>query len=84
VVGLPVTANGKQRSSIRGEVPSSAVTNVVANSRWRCKRQRRAEAIYSCTGSFTFDKAWAAVGKAIVDYRTPQIGETMRQVLRTK
>jgi creatinine amidohydrolase/Fe(II)-dependent formamide hydrolase-like protein len=38
----------------------------------------------SGTGGFPFDKASAAIGKQIVDYRTPQVGDTMLQVLRAK
>ena len=38
----------------------------------------------SGTGGFPYDKASATVGKQIVDYRTPQIGDTMLHVLRAK
>lgn len=38
----------------------------------------------SGTGGFPFDKASAAIGKQIVEHRTPQIGETILQVLRAK
>ena len=38
----------------------------------------------SGSGGFPFDKASAAVGKQIVDYRTARIGEAILQVLRSK
>ena len=38
----------------------------------------------SGTGGFPFDKASAAVGKRIVEYRTARIAEAMLQVLRAK
>jgi creatinine amidohydrolase len=38
----------------------------------------------SGTGGFPFDKASAAIGKQIVEYRTPQVGDAMLRVLRPK
>ena len=38
----------------------------------------------SGTGGFPFDKASAEIGKQIVEYRTPQIGDAMLRVLRPK
>ena len=38
----------------------------------------------SGSGVFPFDKASAAVGKQIVDYKTARIGEAILQVLRAK
>ena len=38
----------------------------------------------SGTGGFPVEKASAAIGKQIVEYRTPQIGEAMLHVLRPK
>ena len=38
----------------------------------------------SGSGGFPFDKASAAVGKQIIDYRTARIGEAILQVLRSK
>ena len=38
----------------------------------------------SGSGGFPFDKASAAVGKQIVDYKTARIGDTILQVLRAK
>ncbi|HVE57725.1 MAG TPA: hypothetical protein VNB22_12905, partial [Pyrinomonadaceae bacterium] len=36
------------------------------------------------TGGFPFDKATAAVGKKIVDYRTPLIGDAVLRALKSK
>jgi hypothetical protein len=38
----------------------------------------------SGTGGFPFDKASAAVGEQIVEYRTARLGETILQALRAK
>jgi len=35
-------------------------------------------------GGFPFDKASAAVGKQIVDYKTARVGETILKVLKVK